>query len=370
MAPSATFLRLQDLGRRTGATDQSQRHEERNTVTTAQPNDTRVKKTKPIQGFPSSSSHASPDDSSLPSCEALEKEFGLFDRGGDDTASQCTPCVDTRGRVSCACVGCARWMAYVGGTLRADCLVPACEGSTPRPWPTWPQYEVLTREHVAALADYLRSRAAHYCPTHPHAVDGHRRPLRVLEVGAGDGRLAHYLRKAIRTLDDAEKEREYEEEEGRRGGHTEADGSANDRADGLTDGERIAAARAISSAAPSVEIFATDSNTRGLANAGTTPHASSVLVVDALDAIVGYGVGGDIEGGGGGVFPLVGDHQFSASQPSNGVPGGGAAGAPSSLSPQPCDIVLACWQPMGVGRGTDIPSPYLRPIVACAQWRP
>jgi len=53
-------------------------------------------------------------------------------------------------------------------------------GKLAPPWPSWPQYEVLTREHVASLATYLRSRATHY----------KKRPLVVLEVGAGDGRLA------------------------------------------------------------------------------------------------------------------------------------------------------------------------------------
>eukprot|EP00227_Mantoniella_beaufortii_P017705 CAMPEP_0197589410 /NCGR_PEP_ID=MMETSP1326-20131121/10371_1 /TAXON_ID=1155430 /ORGANISM="Genus nov. species nov., Strain RCC2288" /LENGTH=154 /DNA_ID=CAMNT_0043154343 /DNA_START=161 /DNA_END=621 /DNA_ORIENTATION=+ len=88
----------------------------------------------------------------LPSCADLERAFGLFQPAGG-----CAPEVDGQGQVTCACAGCARWKAYTAGRLGA-------------PWPAWPQYEVLTREHVASLAAYLRARAAH----HHHRL---RRPL-------------------------------------------------------------------------------------------------------------------------------------------------------------------------------------------------
>ena len=64
--------------------------------------------------------------------------------------------------------------------------------------PTWPQYEVHTREHVEGLARYLRQRTRAYG----------RSPLRVLEVGAGDGRLAHHLRAALQRLTREEDEQE------------------------------------------------------------------------------------------------------------------------------------------------------------------
>lgn len=46
------------------------------------------------------------------------------------------------GVVSCGCVGCARWQAFLEGRLPGG--------------PTWRQYEVWTRDYVTALAAYLR----------------------------------------------------------------------------------------------------------------------------------------------------------------------------------------------------------------------
>jgi hypothetical protein len=251
MAPSEAFLRLKELRKRTGA---------------AVPGEER-------QNAADAAASVYGDEDSLPSCEELEREFGLFNRGdgdgfiggggggecggggggGGDASTSCSPQVDSQGRVSCTCDGCTRWKAYVAGQL-------------PPPYPSWPQYEVLTKEHVTSVAAYLRARAAHY----------NRNPLRVLEVGAGDGRLAYHLRAAFRAMD----------ERGTMAATT-----------------TVAEMRA----APSVEIFATDNNARGLANPGATPHASTVVVDDALDAIV----------------------------------------ASSPELPR-CDVVLACWQPMGV----------------------
>lgn len=291
MAPSETFLRLKALGRRQNVT-----------------NEARVSCRDAVQG----------EDGSLPSCAALESEFGLFGRGGrdDDDGRSCAPRVDDQGRVSCACDGCARWKAYVAGAL-------------PPPWPSWPQYEVLTREHVVALAAYLRSRAARYG----------RAPLRVLEVGAGDGRLAYHLRKAIRSLDVEDEDDEDDEEDEEDGGTgmepkarrraacdtavvaSDGGGPMDERTAAATAGKtRAKATRA--ACAPSVEIVATDSNVRGLADPRATPYASSVVAVDALDAIAAAG---------------------------GCTAAAAAASTSTSAEVPPCDVVIACWQPMGVG---------------------
>ncbi|MBI3255803.1 MAG: hypothetical protein HYZ63_02430 [Candidatus Andersenbacteria bacterium] len=48
------------------------------------------------------------------------------------------------------------------------------------------RYEVLTREHIQGLGKYIANRAAEYKASE-------EKPLKVLEVGAGDGRLTHFL---------------------------------------------------------------------------------------------------------------------------------------------------------------------------------
>lgn len=97
MAPSETFLRLQELGRK------------------------------------SREAGSAVDAAALPSASVLEREFGLF----DPTRAGCLPTVDaTTGAVSCACAGCERWKRYITGTLG--------EG-----WPTFPQYEVITADYVS-----------------------------------------------------------------------------------------------------------------------------------------------------------------------------------------------------------------------------
>ena len=121
---------------------------------------------------------------------AVERAFGLrFGRDAEhpaprDDDAPCAPEVDARGRVSCACAGCARWKSYLDGALGA-------------PWPAHPQYEVLVREHVRALAAYLRRRAR-------ELLAPGTSPLVVLEVGAGDGRLARHLTRAVRDMDAAD----------------------------------------------------------------------------------------------------------------------------------------------------------------------
>jgi len=106
--------------------------------------------------------------------EELRARFGLL--RGD--ASGCAPS-EQHGVFGCACADCARWHAFVAGKL------PAEGGDHPR-------YEVFTAPHVAALAALLLNRRAAYAAG---------RALRVLEVGAGDGRLAHHLGAALRLLD-------------------------------------------------------------------------------------------------------------------------------------------------------------------------
>ena len=139
MAPSETFLRLQELGRK------------------------------------SREAGSAVDAAALPSASVLEREFGLF----DSTRAGCLPTVDaTTGAVSCACAGCERWKRYITGTLG--------EG-----WPTFPQYEVITADYVTQLARYLRRRRLEILGA------DEPRPLRVLELGAGDGRLTRHLREHL-----------------------------------------------------------------------------------------------------------------------------------------------------------------------------
>ena len=139
MAPSETFLRLQELGRK------------------------------------SREAGSAVDAAALPSASVLEREFGLF----DPTRAGCLPTVDaTTGAVSCACAGCERWKRYITGTLG--------EG-----WPTFPQYEVITADYVTQLARYLRRRRLEILGA------DEPRPLRVLELGAGDGRLTRHLREHL-----------------------------------------------------------------------------------------------------------------------------------------------------------------------------
>ena len=139
MAPSETFLRLQELGRK------------------------------------SREAGSAVDAAALPSASVLEREFGLF----DPTRAGYLPTVDaTTGAVSCACAGCERWKRYITGTLG--------EG-----WPTFPQYEVITADYVTQLARYLRRRRLEILGA------DEPRPLRVLELGAGDGRLTRHLREHL-----------------------------------------------------------------------------------------------------------------------------------------------------------------------------
>jgi len=141
MAPSETFLRLHELSRKSRGAEYT-------------------------------------DAAALPSASHLEREFGLFNPEG----SGCCPTVDATGAVTCTCSGCERWSKYVAGTLGER-------------WPTYKQYEVLTAEYVAQLARYLRGRRSEIIGDDD--VGEPLRSLRVLELGAGDGRLTRHLREAL-----------------------------------------------------------------------------------------------------------------------------------------------------------------------------
>jgi hypothetical protein len=120
-----------------------------------------------------------PAEPPLPDFSSLCERFGLL-RG---EAAKCSP-VERRGAFACDCAACARWHAFVAGRPHADDASGCADGAHPR-------YEVFTAEHVAALAAYLLERRAAYADACP---------LRVLEVGAGDGRLQHHLSCALQRL--------------------------------------------------------------------------------------------------------------------------------------------------------------------------
>ena len=128
--------------------------------------------------MPTESMRASPDPAqpALPACEALRARFGLL--LGEE--SGCAP-VERGGAFGCDCAACARWHDFVAGRLS-----DAGEDGT------HPRYEVYTAEHVHALAAYLLQRRAAYGISD--------RAMRVLEVGAGAGRLAHHLRAELLHL--------------------------------------------------------------------------------------------------------------------------------------------------------------------------
>ncbi|GAQ88010.1 hypothetical protein KFL_003940010 [Klebsormidium nitens] len=147
----------------------------------------------------------------LPTHASIVARFGLYEIDG-----LCNPQVNADGTVWCSCLHCHCWHSYVEGRL---------------PEGTHVQYEVFTREFVHGLAAYLRERAAVY-----------RLPrVKVLEVGAGDGRLSHYLRLLLEPMPgEASKE-------------------------------------------PVFEIVATDSGQRGLASG--QPYGHEVHEQDAVEAL-------------------------------------------------------------------------------------
>lgn len=112
-------------------------------------------------------------DHQLPSLGKLRDTFGLFlPHSVGHPVRHSGPA----GRAECECAQCLAWKAFVHGT-------PPCRPRT--------QYEVLTREYMLGLATLVRAL---------HPALGARDCLRVLELGAGDGRLAHFLRAALVDL--------------------------------------------------------------------------------------------------------------------------------------------------------------------------
>jgi len=81
-----------------------------------------------------------------------------------------------RGAARCGCDVCVRWERWVRGEEPDSTL----------------QYEILTSDLIRALAAWVRASSV------AGAGAPSTEPLRVLEVGAGDGRLSHYLREALR----------------------------------------------------------------------------------------------------------------------------------------------------------------------------
>ena len=107
MSPSETFLRLRALAPRDGSATRDEAADE------------------------------------PPPGAAVERAFGL--RFGCDAEhpaprdddAPCAPEVDARGRVSCACAGCARWKSYLDGALGAPVArPPAVRGVGPRARPS------------------------------------------------------------------------------------------------------------------------------------------------------------------------------------------------------------------------------------------
>lgn len=106
--------------------------------------------------------HDGPDGERLPLRAEVIAEFGLF------TSTSCKPERTMGIALECACSPCGVWADFLAGGPTPPALGPAR-----------PRYEILTQEFVAALAAYLTGRLF------PGEL--------LLEVGAGDGRLARAL---------------------------------------------------------------------------------------------------------------------------------------------------------------------------------
>lgn len=120
-----------------------------------------------------SPSTSSGDDSGeeLLAARDLERRFGLFGAAAGSDAHELAP--GARGSVSCGCARCAAWSRFIQHG--------ALSGAK--------QYEVFTRELVSGLARALVALRA--------ALQPAGRALRVLELGAGDGRLARHIRREL-----------------------------------------------------------------------------------------------------------------------------------------------------------------------------
>ena len=107
----------------------------------------------------------------LPSRADVEAAYSLFGVGEKH------PVEFTDGTPCCRCDRCEAWQHYIRGGCKAGALSAS------------PVYEVITAELVDGLASWLQ-RARH-----EHGISG--RMLRVVEVGAGDGRLTCHLRQHL-----------------------------------------------------------------------------------------------------------------------------------------------------------------------------
>lgn len=87
---------------------------------------------------------ATVEECELPSFYELLDRFSLFD---SSASSGCDVQIGKNGSLFCKCEGCIRWSDFVEGRDPSDIEV---------------KYEVFTREHVAGLACYLRTRAAEF----------------------------------------------------------------------------------------------------------------------------------------------------------------------------------------------------------------
>jgi hypothetical protein len=129
--------------------------------------------------------------STLPSAGALEARFGFF-ASADSAAHEVRP-ADVDGRCTCPCARCTAWSSFLRGTSGGG----APRGPDQR---HARQYEVFTTDLVERLSFALISLRAHLRDPAPTPSTASR----VLELGAGTGRLAHELRAALDRAGEAE----------------------------------------------------------------------------------------------------------------------------------------------------------------------
>ncbi|KAL3924960.1 MAG: hypothetical protein SGPRY_003770 [Prymnesium sp.] len=99
----------------------------------------------------------------------MDRRFALFGEGEPHAVEV------VNGVVHCACDRCGEWRRFLRGP---------CE----REPPSQPVYEVITAELIAGLTSWLQLEQQKV---------GYSRPLRVVEVGAGSGKLTHCLRQSL-----------------------------------------------------------------------------------------------------------------------------------------------------------------------------
>jgi len=190
----------------------------------------------------------------LPSQADIVAEFGLF-----ETGTGCNVQVSDAEHVLCGCRGCQRWKDFLNGHRH--------DGGG------WPQYEVLSREFVTMLAEYLHGRAllqlqsdAPSSPAGPPEAKKRKTcagPLRVLEIGAGDGRLTHHLVRALHRIQHQER-------------------TADDQNPPSDPSDRTKSTKGGASG-PRVVVRASDSGLRGLQTA--SPVGALVEMMDFREAL-------------------------------------------------------------------------------------